>query len=296
MNRSLILLVLATTAYGDEPAWETVPQLRQATDASPYADLVSRFPHHRGMRWREYRTLDTTTHEMTHAINGIYGWNLNTQPQVIKDKLPQQYVFYVGQGRCFVLPATNVKIPAMHKIYRPVKAFDDSERVYLFARGQQTKDVLDVFDEWLAYMQDIRQGVYMLEHPKEYAGQRLDAAAGERLARFAYFATVAVMAIERENPAYLDDRFKTFFRWCHHESAELVRQARRHKVLYPNDASRIALLCETATTDADRWLRQTFDLRYDELYGDINPPAANPVAGETLPAAQAVSVRRPQSE
>lgn len=297
MSRSLIVLVLATTAFSAEPAWENVPQLRAAKDGSPYADLVSRFPQHRGMRWREYRTLDTTTHEMTHAINGIYSWNLNTQPQVVEAKLPKQFVFYVGQGKCFVLPASNVKIPAVHKLYQPVKAFADSERVYLFDRGQQTKDVLDIFDEWLAYMQDIRQGVYMLERPREYAGQRLDQAAAERLARFAYFATVVGMTIERDHPAYLDDRFKDFFRWCHHESAELVRQARRHKTLYPNDASRIALLCEPATTDADKWLRRTLDLRYDELYGDINPPAANPVTAEPLPAAQAVSTaRRPRSE
>lgn len=252
----------STPAY-KEPVWSEIPQLRKPKNESPYEDVASHFPQHHTMRWREYEAVDTTTHEMTHAINAIVGFQVNmlTKNKTFDDA---HSVFYVGGGRCYTLGAPKTKhgdlktwLPMPPQLAQPYG-------IYIRKAGRARS--LEMVDEWTAYMQDVRQSTYMTTHPNETAGQRLGPNLGQ-LPAFAYFVTALAAQIERDDPEFAaDERWQVFFRWCHLESARLYLEGRKYPLIRPKDERRQGLVDSPEAAGVRHWLKTRYDLDVAELY------------------------------
>lgn len=253
-----------TTKLSLEPEWAQTPQLRKPENSSPYADVQAHFPHHSTMRWREYDAVDTTTHEMTHALNTIIAFPINQQQVKNKTMEEAHTVFYVGQGRCYTLGAPKTRHQKLQTWLPMPPQLAQPYGIYI--KKPDRVRPLDMFDEWTAYMQDVRQSTWMAANPKESAGQRLGPNLGQ-LPAFAYFCTALAAQIEQDDPEYAQDfRFQTFFHWCHRESARLYNEGRKYPLIAPKDDRRQGLVDSKEAAGVRHWLKTRYDLDVAELY------------------------------
>jgi hypothetical protein len=270
-----IAAAAAAAAACAGPTFHEVPVERPVKADSPLTDLLRHFPtDDKKIHWKDYDDVCTTLHENNHFLSAILSNHYTAEAGT------RRFAFYVGGGRCVVLPDPGVKksrvralVPRVAGLTRdetyvrklwPSEGRDSEtgEVLYQIADAHEDRPLV-LLDEWAAYWRDAEQALC-----EARAGRPVAASSLEALPEFAFFCTGLAMEVARANPDYLGGEFGRFFVWLHRESARAYREGLAYDVIRPGDATRRAVVHDPAGEPLRAFLRQRFRLDLAALYPD----------------------------